>query len=247
VTARADDAGDAAGRSGGAASPGPAGSHAPRLAPPPVEVVAGRLEALRRRIKSTGRDPAQVRIVAVTKGFDESTPAAALAVGLRDIGENYADELLAKASSQQAPDVTWHMLGAIQRRKTKALAPVVGCWQTLSRTEEVDSLSRHAPGAQVFVQVETTGLPGRNGCDPEAVPGLVSAALRAGLHVRGLMTVGPPDDPDGAKRSFELVASLAADLGLDELSMGMSDDLDIALRAGATMLRVGRGLFGPRA
>jgi len=210
-------------------------------------VVAGRLSALRLRIENAERDPAHVRIVAVTKGFDESTPAAALAVGLVDVGENYADELIAKASSERAPEVvTWHMLGSIQRRKTKALASVVGCWQTLSRTEEVESLARHAPGAQVFVQVETTGLPGRNGCDPRSTPGLVADALRAGLAVRGLMTIGPPDDPEGARRGFELVASLGQDLGLEELSMGMSDDLDIALRAGTTMLRVGRGLFGSR-
>ena len=195
-------------------------------------MVAGRLSALRLRIEDAGRDPAHVRIVAVTKGFDESTPAAAVAVGLVDVGENYADELIAKASSERAPEVTWHMLGSIQRRKTKALAPVVGCWQTLSRTEEVESLARHAPGAQVFVQVETTGLPGRNGCDPRTTPGMVADALRSGLAVRGLMTVGPPDDPEGAKRGFELVASLAQDLGLEELSMGMSDDLDIALPRG---------------
>jgi len=218
-----------------------------QLPPPPVEVVAERLAALRRRIESTGRDPQSVRIVAVTKGFDASAPGVASAVGLQDVGENYAEELLAKASSRQAPDVKWHMLGAIQRRRTKLLATVVGCWQTLSRYEEVDSLARHAPGVEVFVQVETTGLPNRNGCDPSATPALVASARSAGLTVRGLMTVGPPDDLPGARKGFEMVASLAAELELEELSMGMSDDLDIALRAGTTMLRVGRGLFGPRA
>jgi PLP dependent protein len=217
-----------------------------QLVPPPVEVVAERLAALRRRIESTGRDPESVRIVAVTKMFDASAPAAALAVGLRDVGENYADELLAKASSAGAPDVKWHMLGAIQRRRTKSLATVVGCWQTLSRDVEVESLARHAPGAEVFVEVEATGLPNRNGCEPSATPALVASARSAGLTVRGLMTVGPPDDRSGAREAFELVASLAGELGLQELSMGMSDDLDVALRAGATMLRVGRGLFGPR-
>ncbi len=226
----------------------------PRLSAPPAEVVAERLAELHRKVKSAGRDPAEVRIVAVTKGFDETAPAAAFAVGLRDVGENYADELVAKASSQQGTqqgtqegsDLVWHMLGAIQRRKTKMLASVVGCWQTLSRGEEVTSLARYAPGAQVFVQVETTGLPGRNGCAPEETPGLVATARDAGLAVRGLMTVGPPGPSSAVREGFELVAALAGGLGLDELSMGMSDDLDIALRAGSTMLRVGRGLFGPR-
>ncbi|MGO9343841.1 MAG: YggS family pyridoxal phosphate enzyme [Acidimicrobiales bacterium] len=231
----------------GRAAPGHGKAVRAQLAPPPIEVIAERLSALRRRIESTGRDPEDVRIVAVTKGFDASAPGAAFAAGLQDVGENYADELLAKASSPQAPDVKWHMLGAIQRRRIKSLATVVGCWQTLSRSDEVESLARHAPGTQVFVQVETTGLPNRNGCDPSGTPELVATARRAGLTVRGLMTVGPQDDLSGARKGFELVASLAAEVGLEELSMGMSDDLDIALRAGATMLRVGRGLFGPRA
>jgi uncharacterized pyridoxal phosphate-containing UPF0001 family protein len=211
-----------------------------------VEVVAERLSALRRQVEDAGRDPSGVRIVAVTKGFDESAPAAAFAVGLRDIGENYADELLAKASSAAAPDVVWHMLGAIQRRRIKMLAQVVGCWQAVSRTEEISSLARLAPRAQVFVQVDTTGLPGRNGCGPAEAPGLVEAARSAGLTVRGLMTVGLQGPPEVVAVGFERVAALAADLALEELSMGMSDDLDVALRAGSTMLRVGRGLFGPR-
>jgi hypothetical protein len=164
---------------------------------------------------------------------------------LEEIGENYAAELLQKAG-RQVGEVTWHMIGKIQRRTIRGLAPVVGCWQTLTRLQEVTSLSAAAPGAQVFVQVDTTGLPGRNGCDPGQVPDLVKAARDAGLVTRGLMTVGPPGDPSGSVPGFELVASLARDLGLRELSMGMTEDLETAVRSGSTMLRVGRALFGSR-
>ena len=217
----------------------------PLIPAPPVDVVAERLEGLRERISSAGGDPGEIRLVAVTKGFDVTAVNAARSLGLEDIGENYADELLQKAG--EVHGINWHMIGAIQRRTIKALAPLVACWQTLSRLEEITSLSAAAPGAQVFVQVDATGLPGRNGCDPSQVSGLVTAARDAGLVARGLMTVGPPGDPADSVPAFELVASLARDLGLRELSMGMTEDLETAVRSGSTMLRVGRALFGPRA
>jgi len=219
-----------------------------RAASPPSEVVAGRLAELRERIEAADRDPAGVRVVAVTKGFDDAAVATAYRVGLRDIAENHADELVAKASVpfDFSAELTWHLIGAIQRRKVKALAEHVGCWQTVSRTEEVETLARYAPQAQVFVQVDTTGLAGRNGCTPQQVPGLVSVASSSGLQVRGLMTVGPPGPPLQVRNGFELVARIGRDVGVEELSMGMSEDLDIALRAGSTMVRVGRALFGSR-
>jgi PLP dependent protein len=199
---------------------------------------------VRHRIASCGRDPQEVTIVAVTKGFDESAPLVARELGLSDVGENYPDELLEKAAV--ATSVRWHMLGSIQRRRIKDLGPVVTCWQTLSRHEEVDSLARIAPRTQVFVQVDTTGLEHRNGCSPEGAPSVVAAAAAAGLEVRGLMTVGAPGGPALAAPGFDIVANIARDLGLFELSMGMSDDIEVAVRAGSTMLRVGRALFGER-
>jgi PLP dependent protein len=216
----------------------------PLASAPPAEVVASRLERLRDRLESAGRDPAEVVIVAVTKGFDESAPVVARQLGLLDIGENYPEELLEKAARDGS--LRWHMLGTIQRRRIRALAPVVGCWQTVSRPEEVTTLSRFAPGVGVFVQVETTGLTQRNGCSPEEAPAVVQAAAQAGLEVRGLMTIGPPGGPQAAAPGFELVAKIARDLGLSELSMGMSDDIEVAAAAGSTMLRVGRALFGER-
>jgi uncharacterized pyridoxal phosphate-containing UPF0001 family protein len=217
-----------------------------RLKAPPAEMVAARLAAIRRRIEEAGRDPATVRIVAVTKGFDESAPRAAAEVGLTDIGENYSDELIYKHSLVGAPELIWNMIGAIQRRKIKSLAPVVNCWQTVSRREEIESLSAQTENATFFIQVDTTGSEGRNGAGLTEVEGLVSFARQSGLEVRGLMTIGPNSDPALARAGFERVAVLGRDLGLNELSMGMTDDLEVAVGAGSTMLRVGRALFGAR-
>jgi PLP dependent protein len=216
------------------------------LEAPPAEVVAGRLANIRGRIENAGGDPAAVSVVAVTKGFDASAVAAAYAIGLFDIGENYPDEIVSKAKAPRPADAVWHMLGAIQRRRIRTLAPLIGCWQTVSRDVEVVSIAEHAPGAAIFVQVDTSGVAGRNGCAPADAPRLVALARDAGLVTRGLMTIGPLGRPEAAKPGFDQVASLARDLGLAEVSMGMSDDIEVAIQAGSTMVRVGRALFGLR-
>ena len=227
----------------------------PPLAPaPPLAVVAARIDEVWRRVRASGRDPATVRLVAVTKGFDVSAVTAALAAGVTDIGENYAAELLGKAASLETaagdPDVgrspRWHFLGAVQRRRVRDLAPVVGCWQTLARAVEGEAIAARAPGARVLVEVDTSGMPGRNGCPPAAVAQLVGTLQGLDLDVGGLMVVAPPGSPEVAREAFRTTARLAADLGLEELSMGMTQDLEVALEEGATMVRLGRALFGPR-
>lgn len=205
---------------------------------------------VRERIEAAGGDPDKVQVVAVTKGLGRQAVRAALQVGVRDVGENYAQELLAKDDALRAggegdPLVRWHFLGAIQRNKVARLAPVVACWQGVARAQEGEAIARKRPGAVVLVEVDTTGLPGRNGCGPGDVPALVADLRMADLDVRGLMTVAPRI-PEDARRAFRLVRSLADDLDLVERSMGMSDDLEIAVSEGSTMVRVGRALFGDR-
>jgi pyridoxal phosphate enzyme (YggS family) len=209
--------------------------------------VAERLHSVRLRIEQAGGDPSAVRVVAVTKGFGPEAVVAARAAGLHDIGENYADELVAKAAAlgDTSPPTTWHFLGAIQRNKVARLAPIVGMWQSVSRVEEGARIARFAPDATVLVEVDTTGLPERNGCPPDAVRALVPRLRDAGLDVRGLMTVAAPG-PGAAASAFDTVRSLADELGLVERSMGMTDDLEAAVRAGTTMVRIGRALFGER-
>jgi PLP dependent protein len=210
------------------------------------DAVAGRLAAVRRRIVEAGGDPDVVRVLAVTKGFGPEAVAAALAVGLNDIGENYSAELLAKAPGELGDGVRWHFLGAIQRNKVPALAPVVSVWQGVARLAEGERIARFAPGAAVMVQVDCSGgIEGRNGCGPDETGALVGGLQELSLDVRGLMTVAPPDS-EGAKAAFGQVSQLADSLGLPERSMGMSDDLEIAVAAGSTMVRIGRGLFGDR-
>ena len=187
----------------------------------------------------------------MTKGFGADAVDAALGAGLHDIGENYAGELVEKARlvtppKHPAADPVWHFLGTVQRNKVAELAPVVGVWQSVARVVEGERIARFAPGAAVMVQVDTTGLPGRNGCEPDEVGSVVQGLRALDLDVVGLMTVAAPGPAETARVSFESVARLADDLGLPERSMGMSDDLEAAVAAGTTMVRIGRALFGER-
>ncbi len=211
-----------------------------------------RLAEIRHRIDAVAADPSSVRIVAVTKGFGVEAARLALAAGLVDLGENYADELVAKAGQLTEADTdaagraAWHYLGAIQRNKVLRLAPLVSCWQGLSRLAEGQAIARRAPGASVLVQIDVAGLPGRGGCAPERVPELVAELRGLALSVDGLMAVGPPGTPEAARPGFALLSSLADSLDLPVRSMGMTDDLEVAVSEGSTMVRVGRALFGDR-
>ena len=207
-----------------------------------------RLGEARERIQRAGGDPTRVRVVAVTKAFGPEAVEAALGGWLYDIGENYAQELLAKREaclSAGLPPATWHFLGPLQRNKAKALAPAVDLWQAVDRVEAGRSIARHAPGAAVLVEVRT-GEATKAGCAVEDAPALVDELRGLGLDVRGLMTIGPAGDPERARPGFARLAALAAQLELAEVSMGMSGDLEVAIQEGATIVRLGTALFGPR-
>lgn len=217
---------------------------------------------IEQRIRDAGGDLRRITIVAVTKGHGPEAVLAAAAAGMVDIGENYAAELVSKAGTIPcASGVRWHYLGAIQRNKIARLAPVVSVWQSLSRVEEARAIARQSGDAvpQVFVEVDFTAAPGRGGCAPQEAAAVVDGALQAGCRVRGLMTVAPlvqAADAGGesvakaqrnaAQEVFGRCAELARELGLEELSMGMTADLEEAVAAGTTMVRIGTALFGPR-
>lgn len=196
--------------------------------------LSGPLAALRRRI---GDD---VRVVAVTKGFGAEAVRAALAAGLPDVGESYAQELRAKSP---VAGVRWHFVGRLQTNKVRQLAGLVDLWQSVDRLELGEEIARRAPGGRILVQVNVSGEAQKGGCAPADAPGLVARLRAAGLDVRGLMAVGHPADP---RPGFRRLRELADDLGLVERSMGMSGDLEIAVEEGSTMVRVGRALFGER-
>ncbi len=213
-----------------------------------VAVIRDRLAVLRARIDAAASPGQRVAVLGVTKVFDAGLAADAVAAGIGMLGENYARELADKAemlSSRSVP-ADWHMIGPIQRNKVKLLVGRVACYQTVDRIELAEVLARRDPGAAVMVQVNATGEVTKSGVDPAAVPALVDAVGSLGLDVRGLMSLGPTDASTDPRPGFALVRSLVDELALDEASMGMSRDLDAAVREGSTMVRVGTDLFGPR-
>jgi pyridoxal phosphate enzyme (YggS family) len=216
-------------------------SRASPRASEPIGSVAANLAALRARVGDG------VEILAVTKGFGPDAIAAAAAAGCRAIGENYAQELVAKAPAARAAGVAVHFIGQLQTNKVRQLAGLVDMWESVDRARLVAELARRAPGARILVQVDTTGEEGKGGCPLPEVPALVRAATDAGLEVAGLMTVGPTEGgPEAARPGFRAVRALVDELGLTTCSMGMSADLDVALEEGTTEIRVGTALFGPR-
>ena len=204
------------------------------------EEVRSRVAAAAQRV---GRDPASVRIVAATKTVPVERIRPLVAAGCVDLGENRAQELVAKAP-ELGREVVWHFIGPLQRNKIKPLAPWVSWWHTVDRPAVVPGIAVHAPGAAVLVEVNLAREPQKAGCDPDEVEALVSQADRAGLRVAGLMTV-PPRGADPRPWYADLAARVAA-LGLNECSMGMSDDFEAAVEEGATIVRVGRVLLGER-
>lgn len=212
---------------------------------PPADLVAERHEMLKERMRSAGGDG--VELVAVTKGWGPGAVEAAAACGIGHIGENYAQECLAKLEAvrlDRRPRV--HLIGRLQRNKVRRLAAAIDVWQTVDRVELVRKIALEAPGAEVMIQVNVSGESTKAGCAPEEVRSLAAAAEGAGLRLAGLMGIGPAGPPDEARPGFRALRRMVDDLGLRHCSMGMSDDMETAIEEGSTMVRIGRDLFGER-
>ena len=212
------------------------------------EDVRARLRQVRDRIDGVERSWAhRVAVVGVTKGFGADAVDAAVAAGCDAIGENYAQELLDKRATIERLGPEVHFIGRLQRNKVRQLVDIVDVWCSLDRASAIDEVAKRAPGGRVMIQVDTTGDPGKGGCDVGDTAALVDRATEQGLIVRGLMTVGPTGgDSEAARPGFRRVRALVDELGLDECSMGMSGDLVVAVEEGSTEVRVGTALFGPR-
>jgi hypothetical protein len=215
--------------------------------------LAARVAEVRERIRAAAPDPDRVTLVAVTKGFGAEVVRDALAAGLADIGESYVQELVAKAdelagdpgpAGSEPP--RWHAIGRLQRNKVRKAAPHVALWHSVDRLALGAAIARVAPGAAVLVQVNVAGEATKGGCEPAEAPALVDRLRDCGLDVRGIMAMAPAGPPEGARPVFDAARELRDRLGLSEASMGMTDDYEVALSEGATIVRVGRGLFGPR-
>jgi pyridoxal phosphate enzyme (YggS family) len=205
--------------------------------------VADRLEEVWARIARAGGERHGITLVAVTKGFGRDAVDQARAAGIADFGENYADELLAKQQAGDG-DERWHYLGPVQHGTVKRLGGRVWLWHAFDREHAARGFDRHAPGARVLVQVNVSGEPQKAGCAWDDAPALVEALRARGLDVRGLMAVGPTGPPEQGRPGFRRLAALARELELAELSMGMTDDLEVAVQEGATIVRLGSVLYG---
>ena len=211
--------------------------------------VAEGLERVRERIAGAGGDPDRVRIVAATKGHDAERVAEVVAAGLVDVGESYAQELVAKAEHLGDPleaAVRWHFIGNLQRNKVRQVAGFVHLWQSVDRLSLAAEIAHRSPGAHVLVQVNVARQEQQGGCPPERVAAVVEGCRDLGLDVQGLMAIGPQGDDDEVRAAFRTVRALADRLALAERSMGMSGDLEAAVAEGSTMLRIGTDLVGPR-
>ena len=211
--------------------------------------VRQRVDRVRNRIADAGGDADKIDIVAVTKGFDHSAIEAAAGAGLAMVGENYAQELRGKwdeldSVTKNAVDV--HFIGRLQSNKVRQLAGVVDVWQSVDRLRLVSQIAQHAPGAAVFVQLDVSGTASQGGREPAEAAALVTAARSEGLEVAGCMAIGPQGSPAQIETAFSEVARFADRHRLEQRCMGMSADLEAAVRAGSTMVRIGTALFGNR-
>jgi PLP dependent protein len=219
------------------------------------------LQAVRQRIvnaaNACGRDPGDVRLIAVGKTFGADAIAAAYGLGQRAFGENYAQEALGKIRALAALDIEWHYIGPVQSNKTRPLAENFSWVHSVDRAKVAARLSAARPvnlaPLQICIQVNIGNEDTKSGVAPAAALELARAvSALPGLRLRGLMAI-PQVTEDRAQqhRYFAAVRHLrdslvAAGIALDTLSMGMSADLEAAIAEGATLVRVGTAIFGAR-
>jgi len=244
------------------ASPEPGGGE--------VAALGARLAALRARIdaaaRRAGRDPAAVRVIGASKRQPAARVAAAARAGLRDLGENYVQEAAAKIAEvreilgpEEAGALTWHGIGHLQRNKAREAVAAFACIHTVDSPRLAAELEKQCAAAgrvlPVLVQVNVSREPQKGGVDEAGLRALL-AALAEHPHLRaiGLMAMpAPAEDPEAARPAFARLRALRDELReapggaqLAELSMGMSHDFEVAVEEGATWVRIGTDLFGPR-
>jgi len=218
----------------------------------------GLTERVARAARAAGRDPASIAVLAVTKTFAPEAVRAAHALGLRAFGENYVQEAVAKMdATADLAGIEWHLIGPLQGNKANVAAARFAWVQTIDRLKIAERLARARPEAlpplDVCVQVNISAEASKSGVAPaEALPLARAVGGLPRLRLRGLMGIAEPTEDSARQRAqFRrlrecLDACRAAGLAVDTLSMGMSDDLEAAIAEGATMVRVGSAIFGPR-
>jgi PLP dependent protein len=219
--------------------------------------VRGVRERIRRASETAGRNVDCVTLLAVTKTHSVDLIRAAAQEGIEHFGESYVQEALPKIETLRGLELTWHFIGLLQGNKTKAVAENFAWVHGVDRLRIAQRLSDqrpvHAPPLNVCLQVNVAGESSKGGVSPEELPELARAVAELPrIALRGLMCIPPPEeDPARQRHWFRETARLLRTLHvpgttLDTLSMGMSDDFEIAIEEGATIVRVGTALFGPR-
>lgn len=219
--------------------------------------IAERVAEVRQRLAAaaaaSGRPADAITLIAATKTQSPETIAAALAAGVDEVGENYVQEAAGKRERVPGP-ARWRLIGPLQRNKINIALRLFASVDTVGDLELAQALNQRVDGVlEVLLQVRLGGEESKSGVEPaEAGRLLAGVQLLPGLMCLGLMTMPPPVPPDEGRRYFEALAALAerlrqqSGLGLPVLSMGMSHDYEAAIAAGATHVRVGTALFGPR-
>lgn len=214
-------------------------------------------ERMHRAAAAAGRDVDSVTLLAVSKGHSAETVRAGAACGLEHFGESYLKEALPKIETLRGTELTWHFIGQLQANKTRGVAEHFAWVHGVDRLRIAERLSEqrpfHAPPLNVCLQVNVGGENTKGGVTPEELPQLAAAvAVLPRLQLRGLMCIPPPEEDEARQRHwFAQTARLMGHLQvhgttLDTLSMGMSGDFELAIQEGATIVRVGTALFGPR-
>jgi pyridoxal phosphate enzyme (YggS family) len=214
-------------------------------------------ERIRRAAVAAGRSVDCVTLLAVSKTHPVDSISAAAQEGLEHFGESYVQEALPKIETLKGLELTWHFIGQLQGNKTKAVAESFAWVHGVDRLRIARRLSDqrpfHCPPLNVCLQVNIGGESTKGGVTPQELPELAQAvAALPRLALRGLMCIPPPEEDQARQRHwFRETARLLRTLhvpgtALDTLSMGMSDDLEVAIEEGATIVRVGTALFGPR-
>jgi pyridoxal phosphate enzyme (YggS family) len=219
------------------------------------QIVAANLEYVRARVSAAaeraGRDPSSVRLIGVSKTFPASSVVAAFRAGLVDIGENRVQEAAAKSASVAAAGAspTWHLIGHLQTNKVKPALEQFRWIHSVDSLRLAAAISRHASNpVEILLEVNVAGEPTKTGFNPEEVLAVApEIAAFSNLALRGLMTVAPEvSNSEDVRSVFRELRRLNEQLGLRELSMGMSGDFEVAIGEGATMVRIGRAIFGQR-
>ena len=214
-----------------------------------LENVQGVKARIARAARAAGRNPESVTLLAVSKTHAANHIAEARAAGLHAFGENYVQEALRKM--QLLPGVEWHLIGTLQSNKSRLAAERFDWVQTVDRVKLANRLSEQRPARlpplNVLIEVNISGEASKSGVAVKEVTELAAAVSRLPrLRLRGLMAIPAPGAGGDFARMKQLYEELRPGFGFDTLSMGMSDDMDQAIAAGATMVRIGTAIFGAR-